>query len=84
MNPGAGWSVLWRETASKAARREIFTSPEGVEYIRTPSPELAEITITGWKTTSLRPLYLKRLDSTTAHLRKETTNETEAVLPIPT
>jgi len=34
-------------------------------------PELAEVTFTEWKTKGLRPLYLKRLTSTTAHLRKD-------------
>lgn len=67
----AGWRVDWVETKSGFQAREVFTSPEGVAYIRTPSPELAEITITEWKRPGLGPLHLKRLDSTTAHLRKE-------------
>jgi len=66
----AGWTVRWVETRSGFQSREVFTSPEGVEYIRTPNPELAELTITEWRRKGLAPLYLKRKDSTTAHLRR--------------
>lgn len=64
-----GWTMRWVDTKSGFQRREVFTSPEGVEYIKTPNAELAEVTITEWRTPGLGPLYLKRKDSTTAHLR---------------
>ncbi len=69
--PGAGWGYRRVEVARGFNTREVFTSPEGVDYIRTPTAELAEITITNWKRKGLAPLYLKRLSETTAHMRKD-------------
>jgi len=74
----AGWTMRRVETRSGFSSREVFTSPDGVEYIRTPSPELAAITITEWKFKGLGPMYLKRLDSTTAHLRAPTPEQEAA------
>ena len=64
------WSVRWVETRSGFQAREVFTHlPTGVEYIRTPTRELAEVVVTDWST-PLPALYLKRRDSSTKHLRK--------------
>lgn len=42
--------------------REVFISPEGVEYERTTS-EHATAIIGGWKTAGLPPLYLRRREA---------------------
>jgi len=51
--------VLWRDSRSGFRRYEVFIC-EGVEYVRTPTRELAELTVDDWKTPGLPPLYLKR------------------------
>ena len=56
-----GWSHEWRDTKSGFQRYEVFTSPEGVEYRRTPTRELADLVI-DMKSVGLAPLFLKRLD----------------------
>ena len=56
----AGWSVAWRDTKSGFQRYEVFTAPDGTEYRRTPTRELADLVLK-MKTPGLNPLYLKKI-----------------------
>jgi len=61
--------VRWIATKSGFQHREVFTI-DGVEYVRTKTPELAHFTITQFRTPGLGPLYLRRRDSLTSHMRR--------------
>lgn len=47
-----GWQVQW------VLGREVFTSPDGVEYVRA-TPETAELVLPA-RTAGVRSLYLKQ------------------------
>ena len=61
--------VRWVETKSGFQAREVFVI-DGVEYVRTKTPALADLTITRFKTRGLPPLYLRRRDALTSHMRR--------------
>lgn len=73
MNRHPGVSVRWVETRSRASQYEVFTI-DGVEYVRTPTPELADKVLDGFSK-GLGKLYLKRRDKVTAHLRGRAARE---------
>jgi len=58
-----GWKVTWQlaERGLQAGfpSYQVFTSPEGVEYVRTKDSVLADVTISDFATPGLGPLYLK-------------------------
>lgn len=62
-----GWSSY--RAYSQYTSREIFVAPDGVEYVRTPTPDLAAVTVADWRTPGLPPLYLKRRDAPAANLK---------------
>jgi len=65
VNRHPGWNVRWVESRSGFQAREVFTSPEGIEYRRTKDPELADVTLA----TDVGPLYLRRRDANLKNLR---------------
>ena len=77
MNRHPGWSVKWVETRSRASQYEVFTF-EGVEYVRTPTPELADVVLDGFSK-GLGKMYLKRRDKVTAHLRAPKADEAQFI-----
>lgn len=61
--------MRWVETKPRFQAREMFVI-DGVEYVRTKTPELADLTITQFKTRGLPPLHLRRRDALTSHMRR--------------
>jgi len=55
-----GWVVARRTTRSGFQSYEVFTAPDGTEYRRTPTRELADLVLE-MKTPGLNPLYLKKI-----------------------
>ena len=53
------WQVRWETTKSGFQRYEVFTDPQGVEWVRARSQEATELEIK-LKTRGLPPLMLKR------------------------
>ena len=43
--PLPGWTIAWRTSRSGFRQFEVATSPEGVEYVKTPSRELADLIV---------------------------------------
>lgn len=50
----AGWTV------NRVAGRELFVSPEGLEYVRAAPGAAADLELTSWRTRGLPPLRLRR------------------------
>jgi len=68
----AGWT--WRRVYSTFTSREVFTDPDGTEWVRVSSesfnPERGDIQV-AVKTPGLRPLTLRRRDALAGNLKKE-------------
>lgn len=61
-----GWTARWA-SFGQFSSREVFTSPDGVEYVRAHSGRVdLEVPM---KTKGLRPLQLRRLDAAADNLR---------------
>jgi spermidine synthase len=55
----AEWTVFWRESRSGFRRYEVFVK-DGIEYVRTPTKELADVVVDDFQTPGLPPVYLKK------------------------
>ncbi len=68
----AGWTM--KRVYSAYTSREVFTSPDGVEFVRVSTesfnPERGDIQV-AVKTPGLRPLTLRRRDALAGNLKKE-------------
>ncbi len=68
----AGWTM--RRVYSTFTSREVFTSPDGVEWVRVSTDSFnldrGDIQV-AMKTPGLRPLTLRRRDALAGNLKKE-------------